>query len=117
MVQQISPRQEQVVVPRTRVIQRRQGKRPLCTTSTSDQSITLVILFKCTNCEASQQAERYEAGHDAYNELASHDACLSLLIDHLTGGLINVLVFVALQFDTAHHYSVASSHEQRFGSD
>jgi hypothetical protein len=28
-----------------------------------------------------------------------------------------VLVFVALQFDTAYHYSVASSHQQRVGSD
>jgi hypothetical protein len=68
-------------------------------------------------CIASQQAERYEAGNDVCSELASHDACVSLLIDHLAGGLINVLVFVALQFDTAYHYSVASTHDQRFGSD
>jgi hypothetical protein len=66
---------------------------------------------------ASQQAERYEVGYDVCSELASNDACVSPLIDHLTAGLINVLVFAALQFDTAYHYSVASSHEQRFGSD
>jgi hypothetical protein len=68
-------------------------------------------------CLASQQAERYEAGYDVSSELASHDACVLLLIDHLTGGLINVLVFVALRFDTSYHYSAASSHQQRFGSD
>jgi hypothetical protein len=55
---------------------------------------------------ASQQAERYEAGHDVCSDVASHDACVSLLIDHLAGGLINVLAFVALQLDTAYHYSV-----------
>jgi hypothetical protein len=66
---------------------------------------------------ASQQAEDYEVGYDVCSELASHDACALLLIDHLTGGLINALVFVALRFDTAYHYSVASSHQQRFGGD
>jgi hypothetical protein len=55
----------------------------------------------------------YEAGYDVYGELA----CVSLLMDQLTEGQINVLVFVALQLDTAFHYSVASSHQQRFGSD
>jgi hypothetical protein len=67
-------------------------------------------------CIASQQAEGYEAGHDVCSEFASHDAWVSLLIDYLTGDL-NVLVFVALRFDTAYHYSVASSHQQRLGSD
>jgi hypothetical protein len=96
MVQHSSPFQEAVVVARTRVNHPRQGmgKRPFGITNTGDQSITL----------------------DVCSELASHDACVSLLIDHLTGGLINVLVFVALQFDTAYHYSVASSHQQRFRS-
>jgi hypothetical protein len=41
--------------------------------------------------------------YDVCSELASHDACVLLLIDHLTGGPINVLVFVALRFDTAYH--------------
>jgi cytochrome c-type biogenesis protein CcmE len=54
---------------------------------------------------------------DVCSELASHDACVLLLIVLLTGGLINVLVFVALRSDIAYHYSVASSHQQRFGSD
>jgi hypothetical protein len=51
MVQQSSPCQEAVVVARTRVMQPRQGmgKRPFGITSTGDQSITLVILFNCTN--------------------------------------------------------------------
>jgi hypothetical protein len=54
MVQQGSPCQdppEVVVVARTRVIQPRQGmgKRPFGIRSTGDQSIRLVILFKCTN--------------------------------------------------------------------
>jgi hypothetical protein len=69
---------------------------------------------------AARQAERYEAGYDVCSELASHasyDASVSLRIDHLTGGLIKVLVFVAPRFDTAYYYSVASSHQQRFGSD
>jgi hypothetical protein len=68
-------------------------------------------------CIASQQADRYEAGYDACRELASHDPCVSLLIDHLTEGVINMLVFVALQFDIAYRYSVASSLDQRFGGD
>jgi hypothetical protein len=51
MVQESSPFQEAVVVGRTRVIHPRQGtgKRPLGITGTGDQSITLVVLFKCTN--------------------------------------------------------------------
>jgi hypothetical protein len=66
-------------------------------------------------CIASQQAQGYEAGYDVCSDLASHNACVSLLIDHLTGCLINALVLVALEFDTTYHYSVASSYEQRFG--
>jgi hypothetical protein len=61
-------------------------------------------------CIDSQQAEGYEAGHDVCSELTSHDACVSPLVGHLPEGLINALVFVAIRFDTAHHYSVASSH-------
>jgi hypothetical protein len=43
-----------------------------------------------------QQAERCEAGYDVCSELASHDACVSMLSDHLTEGMINVLVFKEL---------------------
>jgi hypothetical protein len=67
-------------------------------------------------CIASQQVPGYEAGHDVCSELASHDACVSLLIDRLTGCL-NVLVFVALRFDTTYHDSVSFSHQERFWSD
>jgi hypothetical protein len=85
------------LVARTRVIQPRQGmgKRPFGIMSTGDLSITRAILFNVRICIASQQAEGYEAGQDVCSVLASHDACASLLIDLLTGGLMNVLAFLA----------------------
>jgi hypothetical protein len=66
MVQKSSPRQEVVVVARTRVIQPQQGKgkRPFGIASTGDQLITLLILFKCMTLQALQEAESNEAGHD-----------------------------------------------------
>jgi hypothetical protein len=106
------------VVARTRVLQPWQGTgkprlvSPALTTSQSHE----LSYSNVRICIASQQSESYEAGHYVCSELASHDACVSLLINHLTGGL-NVLVFVALRFDNAYHYSVASSHQHRFGSD
>jgi hypothetical protein len=44
------------------------------------------------------------------------DISISLLFEHLTEVLINVLVLAALRHDTGDHCSVASSHQRGFGS-
>jgi hypothetical protein len=112
------------VVARTRVIQPRQGmgERPFGITSSGKLPVATSQSHSVSYSSerisiASQQAKRYQAGYDVCSELASHDACVSLPIDHMTRGPINVLVFEAIRFDTAYHYSVAFSHEQRFGID
>jgi hypothetical protein len=109
------------VVARTRVIQPRQGIEKNAHLVSQALATSQPHELSCSNvriCIASQQAEGYKAGYyDACSELASHDAFVSLLIDHLTGGHMNVLGFVALQFDTAYRYRVVPSHQQRFGSD
>jgi hypothetical protein len=85
-----SPCQETMVVARTRVIQPRQGmgEHPFGITSSGKLPVATSQSHRLSYsseriCIALQQAERYEAGYDVCSELASHDACVLLLIDHL----------------------------------